>query len=234
MAVTLYVGTSGYSYKEWKGSFYPQTLPAKDMLVYYSERFRSVELNNTIYRTPKPNMIESWKSQVPENFRFSVKASQGITHFRRLKDAGPPTRLMLETISALEDRLGAVIFRLPSDMKKDLKRLETFLKQLPRDTRVAFDFRNQTWFEDDVLDLLRSENRALVVSDTEDLPEVYREKTAGWGYLRLRRIRYTESELKKWIKWMKAQQWKDTFVFFRHEDEGTGPKLAARFLNLAD
>ena len=232
--MTLYVGTSGYSYKEWKGSFYPQTLPAKDMLVYYSERFRSVELNNTFYRTPKPNMIESWKSQVPENFRFSVKASQGITHFRRLKDAGPPTRLMLETISALEDRLGAVIFRLPSDMKKDLKRLETFLKQLPRDTRVAFDFRNQTWFEDDVLDLLRRENRALVVSDTEDLPEVYREKTASWGYLRLRRIRYTESELKKWIKWMKAQQWKDTFVFFRHEDEGTGPKLAARFLNLAD
>ena len=232
--MSLYVGTSGYSYKEWKGSFYPETLPAKDMLVYYSERFRTVELNNTFYRTPKPSMIESWKSQVPENFRFSVKASQGITHFRRLKDATHPTRLMLETISALENRLGAVIFRLPSDMKKDLKRLETFLKQLPRETPVAFDFRHQTWFEDDVLDLLRSENRALVVSDTEDLPEVYKEKTADWGYLRLRRIRYTESELKKWIKWMKAQQWKDTFVFFRHEDEGTGPKLAARFLNLAD
>src|SRR5690349_135015 len=203
--MSLYVGTSGYSYKEWKGSLYPETLSAKDMLVYYSERFRTVELNNTFYRTPKPSMIESWKSQVPENFRFSVKASQGITHFRRLKDAGAPTRLMLETISPLEDRLGAVIFRLPSDMKKDLKRLETFLKQLPRDTPVAFDFRHQTWFEDDVLDLLRSENRALVVSDTEDLPEVYKEKTANWGYLRLRRIRYTESEFKKWIKWMKAQ-----------------------------
>ena len=229
----LYVGTSGYSYKEWKGKFYPEELPAKDMLSYYAERFQSVELNNTFYRAPKPNLVESWKSQVPENFRFAVKASQGITHFRRLKDAAYPTRSMLETVSALEDRLGAVIFRLPSDMKKDLDRLKTFLKHVPRDTRAAFDFRHPTWFEDDVLELLRSENRALVVSDTEDLPEVYREKTADWGYLRLRRVRYSAAELKKWIKWMNEQQWKDTFVFFRHEDEGTGPKLATRFLKLS-
>ena len=228
----LYVGTSGYSYKEWKGKFYPEQLPPKEMLSYYSEHFQAVELNNTFYRTPKPNMVESWKTQVPENFRFSVKASQGITHFRRLKDAAYPTRVLLETISALDDRLGAVIFRLPSDMKKDLERLKTFLKHLPRDTPAAFDFRNQTWFDDDVFELLRSENRALVVSDTEDLPEVYREKTADWGYLRVRRIRYSAAELKKWVKWMKAQQWKDTFVFFRHEDEGTGPQLAARFLKL--
>ena len=232
--MSLYVGTSGYSYKEWKGSFYPETLPAKDMLRYYSERFQAVELNNTFYRTPQPSMIENWKAQVPGNFRFSVKASQGITHFRRLKDAGHPTRLLLGTISALEDRLGAVIFRLPSDMKKDLERLKTFLKQLPRYTRVALDFRHETWFDDDVLELLRSENRALVVSDTEDLPAVYRERTADWGYLRLRRMKYSAPELKKWIKWMQAQQWKDTFVFFRHEDEGTGPKLAARFLKLAN
>jgi uncharacterized protein YecE (DUF72 family) len=179
-------------------------------------------------------MIETWKSQVPDNFRFTVKASQGITHFRRLKDAAYPTRVMLETISALEDRLGAVIFRLPSDMKKDLKRLESFLKQLPRDTPSAFDFRNQTWFDAGVLELLRSENRALVVSDTEDLPTVYMEKTADWGYLRLRRVKYSKPELKKWIKWMQAQEWKNTFVFFRHEDEGTGPKLATQFLALAD
>jgi uncharacterized protein YecE (DUF72 family) len=232
--MTLYVGTSGYSYKEWKGKFYPEQLSAKDMLSYYAERFPAVELNNTFYRMPKPHLVESWKSQVPENFRFSVKASQSITHFRRLNDAAYPTRLMLETISALEDRLGAVIFRLPSDMKKDLERLKTFLKHLPRDTRAAFDFRNPAWFEDDVLELLRSENRALVVSDTEDLPEIYRERTADWGYLRLRRVRYSAAELKKWVKWMKAQQWEDTFVFFRHEDEGTGPKLAARFLKLAD
>ncbi len=231
--MSLYVGTSGYSYKEWKGSFYPENLSAKDMLTYYSQQLPAVELNNTFYRTPKPNMIESWKSQVPENFRFSVKASQGITHFRRLKDAAYPTRLMLETIAALDDRLGAVIFRLPSDMKKDLERLKTFLKQLPRDTPAAFDFRNPTWFDDDVLELLRNENRVLVVSDTEDLPTVYMEKTADWGYLRLRRMKYSKSELKKWIKWVQAQEWKNTFVFFRHEDEGTGPKLAAQFLKLS-
>jgi len=231
--MSLYVGTSGYSYKEWKGSFYPENLSAKDMLSYYSQHLPAVELNNTFYRTPKPNMIESWKSQVPANFRFSVKASQGITHFRRLKDAAYPTRVMLETINAFDDRLGAVIFRLPSDMKKDLERLKTFLKQLPRETPAAFDFRNATWFDDDVLELLRNENRVLVVSDTEDLPTVYLEKTADWGYLRLRRVRYSKSELKKWIKWMQAQAWKNTFVFFRHEDEGTGPKLAAQFLKLS-
>ena len=233
VAMTLYVGTSGYSYKEWKGTFYPEKTSAKDMLSYYSSHFKSVELNNTFYRVPQPGMIETWKSQVPENFRFSVKASQGITHFRRLKDAADATRLMLETVSALDDRLGAVIFRLPSDMKKDLVRLETFLKQLPRDTPAAFDFRDPTWFDDDVFELLRSENRALVVSDTEDLPTVYMEKTAEWGYLRLRRVQYSASDLKKWIKWMRAQRWKDTFVFFRHEDEGTGPKLAAQFIKLA-
>lgn len=229
----IYVGTSGYSYKEWKGSFYPENISPKEMLSYYSSRFNSVELNNTFYRVPQPSMIETWKAQVPENFRFSIKASQGITHFRRLKDAAHPTRLMLETVSALEDRLGAVIFRLPSDMKKDLERLESCLKQLPRDTPTAFDFRNQTWFDDDVFELLRGENRALVVSDTEDLPTIYREKTADWGYLRLRRVRYPDSDLKKWIKWMRAQKWKDTYVFFRHEDEGTGPKLAAQFIKLA-
>ena len=134
--MSLYVGTSGYSYKEWKGKFYPEELSAKDMLTYYSEHFQAVELNNTFYRTPKPNMIETWKSQVPDNFRFTVKASQGITHFRRLRDAAYPTRLMLETISALDDRLGAVIFRLPADMKKDLERLKTFLKHLPREAVV--------------------------------------------------------------------------------------------------
>ena len=231
--MTLYVGTSGYSYKEWKRSFYPENISAKDMLSYYATHFTSVELNNTFYRVPQRSMIENWKAQVPENFRFSVKASQGITHFRRLKDAAYATRVMLETVSALDDRLGVVIFRLPADMKKDLERLQTFLSHLPRDTPAAFDFRNPTWFDADVLELLRSENRALVVSDTEDLPTIYKEKTAEWGYLRLRRVKYSDSDLKKWIKWMRAQQWKDTFVFFRHEDEGTGPKLAAQFIKLA-
>lgn len=231
--MTLYIGTSGYSYKEWKGSFYPEKISSKEMLSYYASRLHAVELNNTFYRMPQPTMIESWKAQVPENFRFSVKAPQVITHFRRLKDAGPQTRIMLKTVAALEDRLGAVIFRLPEDMKKDLKRLETFLKVLPADTRAVFDFRHPTWFDDEVVALLKSQNRVFCVSDIEDLPESYAYKTADWGYVRLRRVKYTKAELVKWSKLIKAQNWKDTYVFFKHEDEGTGPKLAAQFLDLS-
>ena len=231
--MTLYVGTSGYSYKEWKGSFYPETIPAKDMLSYYASRLQAVELNNTFYRRPQKSMVENWKAQVPDNFRFSVKASQGITHFRRLKDAAAATQEMLETVSALEDRLGAVIFRLPENMEKDIKRLETFLKDLPHDTPAVFDFRHPTWFDDDVAALLRSHNRVLCASDIEELPGSNIVKTADWGYVRLRRVHYSEPELKEWISRIQAQDWRHTFVFFKHEDEGTGPKLAARFVDLS-
>ena len=232
--MTLYVGTSGYSYKEWKGSFYPEKIAPKDMLSYYASRLHAVELNNTFYRMPQPSMIESWKAQVPENFRFSVKAPQVITHFRRLKDADQQTRQLLKTVSALEDRLGAVIFRLPDEMKKDLKRLENFLRELPADTPAVFDFRHPTWFDDEVLALLRSQNRVLCVSDIEELPESYTLKTADWGYVRLRRVQYSKSDLVEWTKRIRAQQWKDTYVFFKHEDEGTGPKLAAQFERLSE
>ena len=231
--MTLYVGTSGYSYKEWKGSFYPDKISPKEMLGYYASRLHAVELNNTFYRMPKPEMIESWKAQVPENFRFSVKAPQTITHFRRLKDPAPQTRIMLKTVAALDQRLGAVIFRLPEDMKKDLKRLESFLKVLPVDTPTVFDFRHPTWFDDEVVELLRSQKRVFCVSDIEELPESYTFKTADWGYVRLRRERYAEAELVKWVKRIKAQKWKDTYVFFKHEDEGTGPTLAAQFVALS-
>ena len=228
----LYVGTSGYSYKEWKGSFYPEKIPAGDMLAYYAARLPAVELNNTFYRLPQKSMVESWREQVPEDFRFSVKATQRITHFKRLKDAAAETKYMLETVSGLEDRLGVVLFQLPPNMKKDLERLETFLKELPAETPAAFEFRHPTWFDDDVLELLRHQNRALCVSDTDELPASHIDKTADWGYLRLRRVQYSEAELTEWIERMKSQQWKTTFVFFKHEDEGTGPKLAAQFLNL--
>ncbi|HEX6046720.1 MAG TPA: DUF72 domain-containing protein, partial [Pyrinomonadaceae bacterium] len=124
--MNLYVGTSGYSYKEWKGSFYPEKLAAKDMLPYYASKLPAVELNNTFYRLPKRSMVESWKAQVPETFRFCVKASQRITHFKRLKEAEEATKYMLDTVSALDDRLGVVLYQLPPNMKKDLDRLETF------------------------------------------------------------------------------------------------------------
>jgi len=229
----IYVGTSGYSYKEWKGSFYPENIPAKDMLAYYAARLQAVELNNTFYRLPQQSMVEAWKAQVPDNFRFTIKAPQSITHFRRLKDAAVVTQTVIETVSALEDRFGAVLFRLPEDMEKDLGRLEKFLKDLPADTRAAFEFRHASWFDDEVLALLRSEKRAFCISDRDEMPMNHIDKTADWGYVRLRRVNYSKSDLAKWVKRVRAQDWKDTFVFFKHEDEGTGPKLAAQFVALS-
>ena len=229
----LHVGTSGYSYKEWKGSFYPEKLPAKEMLSYYASRLPAVEINNTFYRLPQRSMLENWKEQVPTNFRFSLKASQRITHFKRLKDVEEETKYLLDTASVLADRLGVVLFQLPPNMKKDLPRLETFLNCLPEGTRAAFEFRHQTWFEDDVLKLLSIRNRALCISDTDDLPVTHVDRTADWGYLRLRRVEYAEANLKEWLKRVNDQKWKEAFVFFKHEDEGTGPKLAGQFLELA-
>lgn len=232
--MTLYVGTSGYSYKEWKGSFYPEKIPAKDMLRYYAERLSTVEINATFYRMPQPSMLENWKEQVPGTFRFSLKASQRITHFKRLKETDQETKYFLETAAVFGDQLGVILFQLPPNMKKDLSRLETFLTLLPPTTPAAFEFRHPTWFDDDVLDLLRSQNRPLVVSDTDDLPTTRIDKTADWGYLRLRRVNYSEENLVEWVARIRDQNWQETFVFFKHEDEGTGPKLAAQFLGVAN
>ena len=231
--MNLHVGTSGYSYKEWKGSFYPEKIPAKDMLRFYSERLSTVEINATFYRMPQTSMLENWKAQVPGTFRFALKASQRITHFKRLKETAEETKYFLETASVLGEQLGVVLFQLPPNMKKDLPRLEMFLAQLPPMPRAAFEFRHPTWFDDDVLELLRGQNRALVVSDTDDLPTTHIDKTADWGYLRLRRVNYAEENLAEWHERIRAQDWKETFLFFKHEDEGTGPKLAAQFLQLA-
>jgi uncharacterized protein YecE (DUF72 family) len=231
--MNIYVGTSGYSYKEWKGSFYPEKIPAKEMLRFYSERLSTVEINATFYRMPQPSMLENWKEQVPPTFRFALKAPQRITHFKRLKETDEETKYFFETASVLGEQLGVVLFQLPPNMKKDLPRLETFLAQLPPETRAAFEFRHPTWFDDDVLELLRSQNRALVVSDTDDLPATHIDKTADWGYLRLRRVQYAEENLREWLGRIRDQNWQETFLFFKHEDAGTGPKLAAQFLELA-
>jgi uncharacterized protein YecE (DUF72 family) len=231
--MSLLVGTSGYSYKEWKGSFYPEKIPAKEMLRFYSERLSTVEINATFYRMPQPSMLENWKEQVPGSFRFALKAPQRITHIKRLKETGEETKYFFETASVLADQFGVVLFQLPPNMKKDLPRLETFLAQLPPATRAAFEFRHLTWFDDDVLDLLRSQNRALAVSDTDDLPTTHIDKTADWGYLRLRRVQYSEANLVEWLGRIRDQHWQETFLFFKHEEAGTGPKLAAQFLQLA-
>ena len=227
----LHVGTSGYSYKEWKGNFYPEDLPAKEMLSYYSRKLPAVEINNTFYRLPQPNMIENWKAQVPESFRFSIKATQRITHIKRLNNVADETKYLLETAALLRERLGVVLFQLPPNMKKDAERLRNFLSQLPADARAAFEFRHETWFDDETFDLLRGRNCALVVSDTDEKPLTEIIGTAGWGYLRLRRTAYADTDLVEWMNRVKDQKWEDAFVFFKHEDEGTGPKLAAQFLS---
>ena len=229
----LHVGTSGYSYKEWKGNFYPEDLPAKEMLSYYSRRLPAVEINNTFYRLPQPSMIENWNAQVPARFRFSIKATQRITHIKRLNNVADETKYLLETAALLEQRLGVVLFQLPPNFKKDIERLKAFLDLLQPDLRTAFEFRHESWFDDESFDLLRARDCALVVSDTDEKPLSDIISTARWGYLRLRRTAYDENDLVEWMKRVQDQKWKDAFVFFKHEDEGTGPKLAAQFLEIA-
>jgi uncharacterized protein YecE (DUF72 family) len=227
----LYVGTSGYSYDEWRGSFYPEELPAKRMLSYYGERLNAVEINNTFYRLPKTSVLEGWGGQVPPEFRFSVKASRRITHFARLKpEANEPTEYMMSALGALGPRLGAVLFQMPPNLPKDQNRLEAFLGGLPANTPGAFEFRHESWTDAPVHEALRERDMALVCADTEDSeadePIV---PTASWGYLRLRRPDYQEADLARWAERVAAQKWTRAYVFFKHEDEGAGPKLAARF-----
>ncbi|HEY2798642.1 MAG TPA: DUF72 domain-containing protein [Thermoanaerobaculia bacterium] len=222
-------GTSGFSYKEWKGSFYPEDLPADEMLRYYAERLPAVEINNTFYRMPKAELLAGWSEQVPDGFRFVLKASQRITHFKRLKDVSEEVGYFLRVAATLGDRLGPILFQLPPNLKKDLPRLSDFLELLPAATRAALEFRHASWFEDDVLEVLRRRGAALCVAEDEELaaPLV---ATAGWGYLRLRRPDYGEAEVQAWADRVRAQAWEEAYVFFKHEDAGTGPRLAAQML----
>ena len=231
----LYVGTSGYSYKEWKGSFYPEDLAPKDMLSYYGTRLNAVEINNTFYRLPKASVLESWAAQVPEAFRFSIKASRRITHFARLKDeARDPTEYLLSTVRVLGERLGVLLFQLPPNLKADAERLEAFLGLLPESVPAAFEFRHDSWKNDSVYELLRGRSMAVVCADTDDSEEDEAlVSTASWGYLRLRRPDYGDADLERWAEAVRGARWARAYVFFKHEDEGAGPKLADRFLRIS-
>lgn len=227
----LHVGTSGFSYKEWKGGFYPEKLKNTDMLEYYAARLPAVEINNTFYRMPKASVLEGWREKVPASFRFVLKASRRITHFKRLKGTEDETAYVIETARVLGDRLGALLFQLPPNFKKDLARLEGFLAILPSDIRVAFEFRHDSWFDEEILECLRGDNRALCLADTdEQTPDLV--ATADWGYLRLRRASYTKKALASWLATLRAQGWEDCFVFFKHEDESGGPRMAENLLGL--
>jgi len=231
--MNLYVGTSGYSYKEWKGPFYPQDLPEKQMLRFYAERFRTVEINNTFYRMPKPAVLEGWGAEVGANFKFVLKASQRITHMQRLKDAGDSVAYLLKVAEVLMERLGPLLFQLPPYFKKDAPRLREFLALLPSGRRAAFEFRHQSWFDSEIFDLLREHQAALCIAEAENDLEIPFVSTADWGYLRLRRPDYGDVELGAWVERVRQQQWSDAFIFFKHEDEGKAPVMAKRFLELA-
>lgn len=230
--MNLYLGTSGYSYKPWKGKFYPAGLPDKEMLRFYGERFNSVEINNTFYRMPKPAVLESWCAEVPPEFRFVIKASQAITHFRRLKDAAEPVEYLLKVTNSLKSRLGALLFQTPANLAKDLPRLQAFLELIPPDRPAAFEFRHSSWFDDETFALLRAHNCALCLAEAEDGVEVPFVSTADWGYLRLRRADYDRAALQAWADRITAQDWKRSFIFFKHEDEALGPALAEKFRKL--
>jgi uncharacterized protein YecE (DUF72 family) len=230
--MNFYIGTSGYSYPKWKGSFYPAKLPAKQMLGFYSTRFRSVEINSSYYRLPTASAVETWTSQVPADFRFILKAPEEITHRRRLVGAEQLVSSFLEVADTLKERLGPLLFQLPPNFKKDMPRLRAFLALLTPGCRAAFEFRHPSWFDDEVFGLLRDRQTALCIADAEDDLEVPFVATAEWGYLRLRRPDYDDAALKAWAERMRAQTWRDCFVFFKHEDSGKGPQLASRVLEL--
>jgi uncharacterized protein YecE (DUF72 family) len=227
----IYTGTSGYSYKEWKGNFYPEKFSAEKMLSYYSGKLTAVEINNTYYRMPKINVVMSWANQVPSGFMFAVKAPQIITHIKRLNNVGEETKYFLTIISSLGKKLGTVLFQFPASFKKDIPLLENFLKHIPPKIPCAFDFRSPSWFDVETYELLNRRKFSLCLEDTDEKPVTELINTATWGYLRLRRSNYTDLDLSTWSEKVLSQKWKRAFIFFKHEDDeaAKGPSFAGRF-----
>lgn len=229
----LHVGTSGYNFPEWKGTFYPAKIKPPEMLPYYAGRLSTVEINYTFYRMPNAKTVAVWTAAVPDGFTFVLKAPQRITHIARLRDVDDPLRYFTETIRPLGAKLGPVLVQLPPNFKQDLARLKDFLTLFPADLRSAFEFRHASWFADDTYEALRGANAALCVADTEagHTPLV---ATADFGYFRLRDEGYKKKDLETWAGTVKdlGKPWNEAFVFFKHEESGEGPKLAEKFVGL--
>lgn len=230
----IFTGTSGFSYPAWRGSFYPEKLKATEMLAYYAGRLKTVEINNTFYRMPKAEALAAWAATTPPEFRFAPKAPQQITHRQRLVGSADTLAHFWKTLESLGDKLGPALFQLPPFQRKDLARLTDFLALMPQGARAAFEFRHASWFDDDVYAALAARGAALCVAEADDLqtPLV---ATTSWGYLRLRRVEYDEAALAAWNDRLheQAAKWTETYVYFKHEDAGVGPRLAARFEGLA-
>jgi uncharacterized protein YecE (DUF72 family) len=231
--VNYWVGTSGFQYSEWKGTFYPEDLPASKMLAFYAERFATTEVNYTFRRIPSPKTIQNWWAGTPERFKFSLKAPQKVTHFAKLKNCGDTIRYFCQVITDLEAKLGPVLFQLPPNFKKDTAVLADFLQDVPAGLRAAFEFRHPSWFDEEVFGLLNGKNIALCIAESADLsaPVV---ATADYGYLRLRREDYTAADMERWAKAIseKEKVWPDVFVYLKHEESGMGPRLAKQLMEL--
>jgi uncharacterized protein YecE (DUF72 family) len=229
----LFVGTSGYSYKEWKGPFYAKDLPATKMLRFYGEHFRTVEINSTFFALPKASVLEQWADAVDVDFRFAFKAPKTITHVQPLNDKGEVLSRLLAVVRTLKTRLGPLLFQLPPTLTKDVSRLQAFLTLLPLQSLAAFEFRHSSWFDDEVFGLLRDHGMALCIAESDDPSEAPFVATANWGYLRLRGLDYDDTALTEWLQRIRDQGWSEVFVFFKHEDKGNGPRLAKRMMELA-
>ena len=228
----ILVGTSGWSYKEWKGSFYPADLPADDMLRHYAARLPTVEVNNSFYRIPREKVLLEWAEQVPPEFRFVLKASRRITHINHLTDEDGSLAYFLKTVNVLGEKLGPTLFQCPPTLKKDSGRLRDFLTLVPRTWHAALEFRHGSWFDDEVYEALRAHDVALVAvdEDEETTPLV---PTASWGYLRLRRTGYGDDELEAWVERIGSQPWREAFAFLKHDEgSGTGPESATKLLEM--
>jgi uncharacterized protein YecE (DUF72 family) len=229
----ILIGTSGYNYPEWKGSFYPADTPSAKMLPYYATRFPTVEINYTFYRMPTPKLVAGWAAQVPSTFRFTLKAPRRITHDKRLRGTADSLLAFVAAANALGPQLGALLFQLPPTFKKDLGVLNEFLAQLPGGTKAAFEFRHESWLNEQVFDALREGRAGLCIADSEarSTPVL---ATAGFAYFRLRDEGYTEPDLVRWAEQVRALdvQVGETFVYFKHEDAGKGAAFGQRLMEL--
>ena len=222
----LYAGASGYSFKEWNGIFYPEKCKPAEMLPFYAERLPTVEINNTFYRMPAVSMLEEWVKCTPEAFRFAIKASRRITHMARIKveSAADSVAYLYKNLAALGPKRGPVLFQLPPNLKKDAPRLAAFLELLPEGHGAAFEFRNDTWFDDEVYSILKAKGAALVLSEREDNAPPPLVETAPWGYVRLRLETYSGDDLRRWAERLAATGWREAFAYFMHEP--TAPEYA--------
>jgi len=229
----MLAGTSGYSYKEWVGPFYPDKLPAQAMLRYYGERFPTVEINNTFYRMPAETVVQHWGEEVPEGFAFTLKAPRRITHMKQLKEVEADVAEFARRAGVLGKKLGLLLFQLPPFLKKDLARLKGLFNGLPAGLRAAVEFRHDSWRDEEVHETLRAHGGILCVAENDDdeadPPFVV---TSDIAYLRLRRTDYQESDLRAWIERIRAQPLERAYVYFKHEDEAFAPRFAAQLTEL--